>query len=331
MEHFEEYHVIDIRGHPYPRTCLVPPTDPEFDIPHSAQDPQLHQQPQPQLRQLRHPYRHQHGPLDPDDLKLSSSAPSSASFTSLTTSLEPRTSQRAFANASSFIRSSLSRPSSACLSPAASHTGNVLPLRASTSNTSACSQTQHSPFSTYSAHYNYVSPLQPSQQTTSASGSQPDGSYNCVPPTLLYSPSAITPANAPSSSRIASPATIVLIQVSDQSLLAQPSNPASSLPLSNTLCCPMPNCNKSYRQVNELEHHTTYSHNKISRPNGLEARQNLFAERGVTNGNSHLGAQAVKAGLHELERATKRRPRSFACGVGDCQQQCKNMNSLRTS
>lgn len=328
MEHFEEYHVVDLRGQPYPRTCLVPPTSPEFDIPHSAQDSRLHQQPQPQLQRQHHQHPHQQGPLDPDDLKLgmgSTFASSSAPFTPRTTPLEPR-SQRAFANTSSSTHSSLSRPSSECLSPiSAYHTATVLP---STSVMSACSRTQHDPFSSYSTYSSHVdSPLQASQEITSASGSH---SYSCVSRTLLYSPSSIMPANTPSSSRVASPVTTDQIQASYQPLSAQPYNPTSSFHLSNTLCCPMPHCDKSYRQVNKLKYHATPSHNNNS-PKDLEARQVFLAEKGVANGDSRLGAQTVEGELHESERETKRRPRPFACGVGDCQRQYKDMNSLRTS
>ena len=68
------------------------------------------------------------------------------------------------------------------------------------------SQTQHDSFSSYSySDYSSITlPLQAFQEIISTSSSQPGSSYSCVLPTLLYSPSSITPANTPSSSQVMS-------------------------------------------------------------------------------------------------------------------------------
>ena len=61
-----------------------------------------------------------------------------------------------------------------------------------------------SAFDTITAHppQASTSTLQASRENTSASGSQPDSSYCCIPPTLPYSPRSITSADAPSDSRV---------------------------------------------------------------------------------------------------------------------------------
>ncbi len=254
----------------------------------------------------------------------------------MTTPLVPYTAQRAFANAS-FTPLSLSQPSSECPSPvSAFDTATVLPSRASTSSLSAFSQTQHDSFNSFSAYSDYgavTSPLQASQEITSASNSQPGSPYSCVPPTLLYSPSSITPANTPSSSRVASPVTAQgQTQASYHPLSARASTPASSLLLSKPFRCPKPNCNKSYKQANGLKYHMTHGSCNFAPPKDLEALQALLAEKGVVvNGSDRSGVQITEGELREVEREAERRLRPFACGVGDCQRRYKNMNGLRTS
>jgi hypothetical protein len=104
--------------------------------------------------------------------------------------------------------------------------------------------------------------------------SQPASPYSCVPPTLHYSSSSNMPANTPSSSRIASSVTAQSqMQASYHPLAAEASTsasssrsrtstprasttlsrPASSLLLSKPFHFPQPNCNKSYKQANELK------------------------------------------------------------------------------
>jgi len=189
----------------------------------------------------------------------------------VTTPLVPYTAQRAFANASSFTPLSLSQPSSECPSPvSAFDTATVLPSRAST--TSAFSQTQHDSFSPYSGYSDYgvTSPLQGSQEITSVSSSQPGSPYSCVPPTLLYSPSSITPANTPSSSRVASPVMAQgQTQASYHPLSAQASTSASassspsptSTPLaSTTLSRPAPPHHFSFPSHSAAQSQTATSH-----------------------------------------------------------------------
>ncbi len=294
------------------------------------------------------------------DSSPASSSASSPPLTPVTTPLVPYTAQRAFANAS-FTPLSLSQPSSQCPSPvSAFDTATVLPSRASTSSMSPFSQTQHDSFSSFSAYSEYgavTSPLQASQEVTSASSSQPGSPYSCVPPTLLYSPSSITPANTPSSSRVASPdAAQGQTQASYHPLSAQASTsasassstspsptstprasttlsrPASSLLLSKPFRCPKANCNKSYKQANGLKYHMTHGSCNFAPPKDLEALQALLAEKGVVvNGNDRSGVQITEGELREVEREAERRLRPFACGIGDCQRRYKNMNGLRTS
>ncbi|KAN0118840.1 hypothetical protein V8E52_004612 [Russula decolorans] len=376
VEHFEESHVVVVDpcsqpmpGQTYPHNFSDPQANPKFDsyLPNSAQLPRpqaQHQQPLPQLQPHHHQHPQQQGPFDPDDMELdmdSSPASSSASsppLTPVTTPLVPYTTQRAFANAS-FTPLSLSQPSSECPSPvSAFDTATVLPSRASTSSISVFSQTQHDSFSSFSAYSDYgavTSPLQASQEIASASSSQPGSPYGCVPPTLLYSPSSITPANTPSSSRVASPdAAQGQTQASYHPLSAQASTsasassptspsptstprasttlsrPASSLLLSKPFRCPKANCNKSYKQANGLKYHMTHGSCNFAPPKDLEALQALLAEKGVVvNGNDRSGVQITEGELREVEREAERRLRPFACGVGDCQRRYKNMNGLR--
>ncbi|KAH9980411.1 hypothetical protein BJV74DRAFT_879344 [Russula compacta] len=386
VEHFEECHVVvldpcsqQVPGQLYPNHYPAPPPNAKFDSylpPPSSQLPRLqpqHQQPHlqisPQLhqqhhqhpqQQLQHHQQQQQGPVDPDEMELdldSSPASSSASsppLTPVTTHLVPYPTQRAFANASSFSPLSLSQPSSECPSPvSAFDTATVLPSRASTSTISPFSPTQRDSFGTYSAYSDYGAVASPSQEITSASSSQPGSPYSCVPPTLLYSPSSMTPANTPSSSRVASPVTAQgQTQASYHPLSAQASTsasassspsptstprasttlsrPASSLLLSKPFRCPKPNCNKSYKQANGLKYHMTHGSCNFAPPKDLEALQALLAEKGVVvNGNDRSGVQITEGELREVEREAERRLRPFACGVGDCQRRYKNMNGLR--
>ncbi|KAH9961743.1 hypothetical protein BC827DRAFT_1267395 [Russula dissimulans] len=379
VEHFEECHVVvvdpsqPIPGQLYPNNFPVPPNA-KFDsyLPHAAQIPRPqqhlqhpHLQLQPQHYQQQHHPQQQHplqqqGPFDPDDMELdldSSPASSSASSPPLTPVTTPYTTQRAFASASSFPPLSLSQPPSECPSPvSAFDTATVLPSRASTS-IAAFSPTQRDSFNSYSTYSDYgtvASPLQASQEAVSASNSQPGSPYSCVPPTLLYSPSSITPANTPSSSRVASPVTGQgQSQASYHPLSAQASTsasasssspsptstarasttlsrPASSLLLSKPFRCPKPNCSKSYKQANGLKYHMTHGSCNFAPPKDLEALQALLAEKGVVvNGNDRSGVQITEGELREVEREAERRLRPFACGVGDCQRRYKNMNGLR--
>lgn len=122
----------------------------------------------------------------------------------VTSVLVPYTTQQAFVKASSFTSSLSQPPSGRPLDASALDTTNVRP---STSTMSAFSQTQHDSSSTYSAYSNYgvvTSSLQASQEVTDASSSQSGTPHICFSPTYLYSPSSITPANTPSSPRVAS-------------------------------------------------------------------------------------------------------------------------------
>jgi transcription factor SFP1 len=382
------------QGQHYSSNFSSPTPNPKFDsfLPNSSQVPRLQhqlQQPQPQHQHQHHHHHHQQqqqqqqhhhhqqqhplqlqhqqqGPFDPDDMELdldSSPASSSASsppLTPVTTPLVPYTAQRPFPNASAFTPLSLSQPSSECPSPvSAFDTTTVLPSRASTSTLSAFSSTLDS-FGTFSGYPDYgavTSPLQSSADGTSASGSQPGSPYSCVPPTLLYSPCSITPANTPSNSRVASPvAAQGQTQASYHPLSAQASTsasgsspsspspsstprasttlsrPASSLLLSKPFRCPKANCNKSYKQANGLKYHMTHGSCNFAPPKDLEALQALLAEKGVmVNGNDRSGVQITEGELREVEREAERRLRPFACGVGDCQRRYKNMNGLRAS
>jgi transcription factor SFP1 len=198
---------------------------------------------------------------------------------------------------------------------------------------SSCSQTQHDSFSTNSAYSNYssvTSPVSSPREITDASGNQPGGSYGCVP-TLLYNPSSITPANTPSTSRVASPVpTQGQTQATYNPFSTQETSPASSH-LSRSFRYPTPSRNRAYRQTNTLNYRVTHGHYNFSPSKDSEAPQALVAEKEVANGDNNLGAQIVNGELHQLERETQRRPRPFACSIGDCQQQYKNMDGLRTS
>ncbi|KAI0300662.1 hypothetical protein B0F90DRAFT_1560351, partial [Multifurca ochricompacta] len=357
VEHFEECHVV-----------VVDPCSQPFEsyLPQSAQvsRPQHHHQHQLQQLQLQQQQQQQQGPFDPDDMELdldSSPASSSASsppLTPVTTPLVPYTTQRAFAS-TSYTPLSLSQPPSACPSPvSAFETATVLPSRASGSTISSFPQLQHDSFNPYSTYSDYganPSPLHGAQDAASTSSSQPGSPYGCVPPTLLYSSNSTTPANTPSSSRVASPvAAQGQTQASYHPLSAHASTstsgspstspsptstprasttlsrPASSLLLSKPFRCPKANCNKSYKQANGLKYHMTHGSCNFAPPKDLEALQALLAEKGVVvNGNDRSGVQITEGELREVEREAERRLRPFACGVGDCQRRYKNMNGLR--
>ena len=196
-----------------------------------------------------------------------------------------------------------------------------------------CSQTQHDSFSTNSAYSNYssvTSPVSGSREIANASGNQPGGSYGCIP-TLLYNSSSVTPANTPSTSRIASPVpTQGQTQATYNPFSTQEPFPASSH-LSSSFRCPTPSRNRSYRQTNTLNYSVTHGHYNFSSSEDSEAPQAPVAEKEVANGDNNLGAQIVNGELHELECETQRRPWPFACPIGDCQQQYNNIDSLRTS
>jgi transcription factor SFP1 len=289
--------------------------------------------------------------LDIDSSPASSSA-SSPPLTPVTTPLVPYTAQRAFNNASSYTPLSLSQPPSTCPSPvSAFDTTAVLPSRVATSFPSP----HHDSFNAYSTYSEFgaLSPMQSTPEATDASSSHPGSPFSCVPPTLLYSPNSTTPANTPSSSRVASPVA-AQGQASYHPLSARASTsasasttpsptstprasttlsrPASSLLLSKPFRCPKPNCNKSYKQANGLKYHMTHGSCNFAPPKDLEALQALLAEKGVVvNGNDRSGVQITEGELREVEREAERRLRPFACGVGDCQRRYKNMNGLRTS
>ena len=186
----------------------------------------------------------------------SSLASSSASSTPISPAIAPfvpYTTQRAFATASSFTPS-LSQPSSVYPLPvSACDTATVLPSGTSTSTMSAFCLTQRDFFNTNSAYSDYcavASPLQASQEITSTSSGQPDSPYCCSSPTLM---SSITPVNAPSSSRVASPLATqgqADSEVPYHPLSLQASRSTSSLHLSKPFRYPKPNYNKSYKLLN---------------------------------------------------------------------------------
>ncbi|KAH9052753.1 hypothetical protein EDB87DRAFT_346430 [Lactarius vividus] len=382
VEHFEECHVVVLDSFSQPNQLYsqpAPTPNPKFEsyppqLPPSQQPQQHHHNQQPhqqlqllqqqqlqqqhrQLQQQSQPPHQQQGPFDPDDMELdidSSPASSSASsppLTPVTTPLVPYTTQRGFTNASSYTPLSLSQPSSTCPSPvSAFDTTAVIPSRGTTSTISPFPSPHHDSFNAYSTYSDYgaLSPLQSTPEATSLPGSP----FSCVPPTLLYSSNSTTPANTPSTSRVASP--VAAQQASYRPLSAQASTsasasssttpsptstprasttlsrPASSLLLSKPFRCPKPNCNKSYKQANGLKYHMTHGSCNFAPPKDLEALQALLAEKGVVvNGNDRSGMQITEGELREVEREAERRLRPFACSVGDCQRRYKNMNGLR--
>lgn len=195
-----------------------------------------------------------------------------------------------------------------------------------------CSQTQHDSFSTnsaYSNHSSVIPPVSGSRDIADASGNQPGGSYGCVP-TLLYNRSSITPANTPSTSHIASPVpTQGQTQATYHPFSAQ--EPPASSHLTRSFRCTTPSRNKPYRRTDALNYRVTHGHYNFSPSEDSEAPQAPVAEKEVANPGNNLGAQIVNGELHELECETLRRPRPFACPVGDCQQQYKNIDGFRTS
>ncbi|KAF8260029.1 hypothetical protein EI94DRAFT_1706587, partial [Lactarius quietus] len=352
-------------------TSSTPPPPPPIPsaTPQQLQQHHHNQQPhqqlqllqQQQFQQQRHLQQQSHQPqglFDADDMELDDSSPASSSassppLTPVTTPLVPYTTQRAFNNASSYTPLSLSQPPSSCPSPvSAFDTTAVLPSRGASSSISPFPSPHHDSFNAYSTYSEYgaLSPLQSTPDATGASSSQPGSPFSCVPPTLLYSPNSTTPANTPSSSRVASPVA-AQGQASYHPLSAQASTsasasttpsptstprasttlsrPASSLLLSKPFRCPKPNCNKSYKQANGLKYHMTHGSCNFAPPKDLEALQALLAEKGVVvNGNERSGVQITEGELREVEREAERRLRPFACGVGDCQRRYKNMNGL---
>ena len=263
----------------------------------------------------------------------SSLASSSASSTPISPAIAPfvpYTTQRAFATASSFTPS-LSQPSSVYPLPvSACDTATVLPSGTSTSTMSAFCLTQRDFFNTNSAYSDYcavASPLQASQEITSTSSGQPDSPYCCSSPTLM---SSITPVNAPSSSRVASPLATqgqADSEVPYHPLSLQASRSTSSLHLSKPFRYPKPNYNKSYKHLNRLKYHVPYGHCNFASPEDLEAPRVLLAQKGTINGDVNPGAQVTEEELHEIER----RLRPYACGIDDCQRRYLGMKDLRTS
>ncbi|KAF8461769.1 hypothetical protein DFH94DRAFT_71283 [Russula ochroleuca] len=345
MEHFEESHVVDpcsqlVSGQPYPHNCSSPFSSPTHDpyVHHSAQVPhpqERHRRPLllPQYYQ-RAQQQHQQGPFHPDDMGLymnSSLAFSSASSTPISpviTPFVPYTTQQAFTNTSSFTPS-LAQPSLECPSHvSAFDTVTVLPSRASTSTMSAFSPTRGDSFNTYSAYSDcsaVASPLQASQEITSASSSQPANPYCCISPTQLYNPNSITPANIPSSSRVASPlAPQGQTEVSYHPLSSRASRSTSSLH-STKPRCPKPNHNKSYKHLNELRYHVTHGQSNFVPLEDSEAPQTVLAEKGSVNWNDSSGVQVSERELHETEC----RLRPFACGIDNCQRRYTSMKGLQ--
>ena len=127
-----------------------------------------------------------------------------------------------------------------------------------------------------------------SQEVTSASNSQPGGPYSCVPPTPLYSPSSMTPANTLSNPRVVgagSDAGLIPPTVSTSIYLrfrvifhfslaylhtTRQHDPLPPRLLSKPFRCPKANCNKSYKQANGLKYHMMHGsailhHRKIWR------------------------------------------------------------------
>ncbi len=157
----------------------------------------------------------------------------------------------------------------------------------------------------------------------------------CIPPALLFSPSAQNTPNAtPIGSRMSSPvpglngsstsskpskkASVLNTTspaLSRSNSLAStspthstPSSPSSCVNTSGQLVskpfkCPTVGCNKSYKQANGLKYHITHGQCNFMPPlPGLE-------------------------GLDEKEAEIKARP--YVCQVGSCTRRYKNMNGLR--
>ena len=153
----------------------------------------------------------------------------------------------------------------------------------------------HDSVSTNSAYSNYssvTSPVSGSRGIANASGNQPGGPYGFVP-TLLYNPSALTPTNTPSISRIASPIpTQGQTQATYHPFSAQEPTPASSH-LSRSFRCPTPSRNKSFGQVNTLSYRATHGHCDFFPSEDSETPQGLVVEKEVANGVQNLSPQCV--------------------------------------
>ena len=102
------------------------------------------------------------------------------------------------------------------------------------------------------------------------------------------------------------------------------SRPASSLLLSKPFRCPKPNCNKSYKQANDLEHHIAQGSCSFLPSKDLGAVQALLAEKGLS-----ADRRLARLDAHSIEREAERRLRPFACSVGECARRYRSMNGLR--
>jgi transcription factor SFP1 len=258
-----------------------------------------------------------------------SSSASSPPISSVITPLVPYTTQRAFANASSFTPS-LSQLYSECPSSVSVFdTATVLPSRASTSTMSTFTLTPRDSFNTYSAYSDYgavTSPLQTSKEITCASSSQPGSPYSCISPTFLYSPRSTTPANPPCNSRVASPlATQGQTEVSYRPLSLQASRSTSS-PFSEPFRHAKPNYNESHKHLDALGYQVPHVHGIFAPPEDLEASR-AVTQKEVINKNESSGMQVTDGELHETER----RLRPFVCGIDNCQRRYLDMKGLRTS
>lgn len=192
-----------------------------------------------------------------------------------------------------------------------------------------------------------------------------------VPTALLLSSTAgNTPASTPASSRVASPAqgsTTTYrnasppgLQSAQASLIgASASNasggsktayssmprasttlslPASLLLSSRPFRCPMPNCNKSYKQANGLKYHIAHGSCNFAPPKDLAHVQELLAIRRSEKAAKACRNRAVATEaevtlsdteLKEVVEEAERRMRPYACSVGNCQRRFKSLNGLR--
>ncbi|KAH9983586.1 hypothetical protein BJV77DRAFT_286137 [Russula vinacea] len=161
---------------------------------------------------------------------------------------------------------------------------------------SAFCLTQRDFFNTHSAYSDYcavASPLQASQEITSASSGQPDSPNCCSSPTLMYSLGSITPVNAPSSSRVAF---LWLRRVRTGGANHPLSSQASHSPHHFTFPnIPLPKAkyNKSYKHFNRL---STTCHTAIAilLTRGLGGTAGPPRQKGTINGDVNPGAQVTE-------------------------------------
>ena len=259
-------------------------------------------------------------------------------LTPVTTHFVPYTTQQPFVNASSFTHSSLSQPPLGCHLPTSAFDTTTIPqLRVLTSTRSAFFQAQRDPFSTSSACSDSGAVrsayLQASHETTGASSRQPASRDSCIPPTLPYSPSFITPANTLSNTRVTIPlAAHDQIRASYHPFSAQASLPYPSLCLSKPIRCPKPDCNKLYGQADALKSHLTHSCSFAPPPEILEAPRAPLADEGVVvNENDHLGVRTMEGELHKSERGTERRLCPSGSSIGNYRRRYRSIKDFRTS